>query len=309
MGIRHLNRYLQENGSSGIKKIHFNQLSGKRIAIDTSIYLYRFKSENALIENMYLMVSLFKHFNIVPIFVFDGPFPKEKQSIINERRKQKEFARTSYNTLKEQLNDGDNNSKMEICLEMDRLKKSFVTIRKNDIKEVKELFDVYGVNYITAPGEADQLCAKMVQKKIVWGCLSEDMDMFVYGCRRVLRYISIINCTMIYYDFKQILSEMKISLYDFKQICVLSGTDYNNSEYNLFQSIKFYTKYKKSSETNFYEWLLKKKYCTHIDDLYNIIEIFNLNNIKVIENINLKSKKFDRNELHAFMKKQGFIYL
>ena len=65
MGIRHLNRYLQESGSSGIKKIHFNQLTGKRIAIDTSIYLYRFKSENALIDNMYLMISLFKQFNII----------------------------------------------------------------------------------------------------------------------------------------------------------------------------------------------------------------------------------------------------
>ena len=80
MGIRHLNRYLQENGTSGIKKIHFNQLSGKRIVVDTSIYLYRFKSEDALIENMYLMVSLFKHYNIIPIFVFDGPFPKRKGS-------------------------------------------------------------------------------------------------------------------------------------------------------------------------------------------------------------------------------------
>ena len=236
-------------------------------------------------------------------------FQKEKEAIIKERRKQKELAQKSYNTLKEQLNDGDNTSKMEICLEMDRLKKSFVTIKKNDIREVKELFDVYGVNYITAPSEADQLCAKMVQKKIAWACLSEDMDMFVYGCRRVLRYISIINSTVIYYDLKQILTELRIPLQEFKQICILSGTDYNNSEYNLFQSIKLYSKFKKSQENNFYEWLLKKRYFTSVENLNTIFEIFNLNNIKVIENISIKPKKFDRNELHDFMKKQGFIYL
>ena len=40
MGIRHLNRFLQENASSGIRKMHFNNLSGKRIVVDTSIYLY-----------------------------------------------------------------------------------------------------------------------------------------------------------------------------------------------------------------------------------------------------------------------------
>ena len=181
MGIRYLNRFLQENAPSGIKKMHFYNLSGKRIVVDTSIYLYRFKSDGDLIENMYLLISLFKHYNIDPLFVFDGPAPKEKKELLIQRKRDKELAKKTYLNLKEKISNAvDQNTKVEISLEMDKLKKTFVTISKKDIKEVKELFEVYAVNYITADGEADKLCAKLVQKKIAWACLSEDMDMFVY---------------------------------------------------------------------------------------------------------------------------------
>ena len=60
MGIKHLNRYLQSNCKTGISKISLNDLRGKKIAIDTSIYLYRFIGENALLENFYLMISIFR---------------------------------------------------------------------------------------------------------------------------------------------------------------------------------------------------------------------------------------------------------
>ena len=54
------------------KQIHLSSLYGKKICIDVSIYLYRYKSQNTLIESFYLMCSLFKHYNITPIFIFDG---------------------------------------------------------------------------------------------------------------------------------------------------------------------------------------------------------------------------------------------
>lgn len=310
MGIRHLNRFLQENASRGIKKMHFTNLSGKRVVIDASIYLYRFKSEGCLIENMYLLISLFKHYNIEPIFVFDGPAPKEKKELLLERKRNKEIAKENYITLKERLNEANNEfDKMEISSQIDKVKKTITTITKAEIKEVKELFDVYGVNYLTAKGEADQICSKMVQKKIAYACLSEDMDLFVYGCNRVLRYISIINCTFIMYDLKTIINDLKITLIEFKQICILSGTDYNTSNYTLFQVIKMFGKFKKSNKNNFYEWVLEKKYLVDLDNLNNIMEIFNLGNVKVFEECFVKKKRFHRTELHNFMKKQGFIYI
>ena len=93
MGIQYLNTYMkQEATKKSIIKTNLHELSNKIIAIDTSIYLYRFLSENSLLENFYLMISIFKSYNIIPIFVFDGKPPKEKFEIIEKRQSDKMLA-------------------------------------------------------------------------------------------------------------------------------------------------------------------------------------------------------------------------
>ena len=48
--------------------------------------MYQFKGSNALLENFYKMIMLFREYHIVPIFVFDGTPPEEKKSeILNKR--------------------------------------------------------------------------------------------------------------------------------------------------------------------------------------------------------------------------------
>ena len=82
MGIPKLNKLLLEkcNNTDFIRKIHLKELEGKTIVIDTSIYLYKFSAQNRLIENFYLLISLFLHNNITPLFVFDGKPPPEKKN-------------------------------------------------------------------------------------------------------------------------------------------------------------------------------------------------------------------------------------
>jgi aspartate kinase len=58
--------------------------------------------------------------------------------------------------------------KKEIEIEIDSLKKQFIRIKDSDIKSVKELMDYCNVVYYDAPGEADQLCAKLVIDKKAW---------------------------------------------------------------------------------------------------------------------------------------------
>ena len=81
MGIRYLNKLFREEckNKDAIKITHMSQLSGKKIAVDISIYLYKFVSDDQLIENMYLLLSIFRYYNIIPIFVFDGKPPAEKK--------------------------------------------------------------------------------------------------------------------------------------------------------------------------------------------------------------------------------------
>jgi 5'-3' exonuclease len=84
MGIKNLNRFLLDNcNKKSITKIHLSKLTGKKLVIDVSIYLYKFLSENALMENMYLFISILKKYDISPIFIFDGkPHPEKKQLLI-----------------------------------------------------------------------------------------------------------------------------------------------------------------------------------------------------------------------------------
>lgn len=240
-----LNRFLQQKCPNAIKQISLEELSGKSIAVDTSIYMYKYIGENALLENFYLMISFFRHYNIKPIFIFDGKPPVEKQDTIEQRKKVKKTAKEEYNRLNnilktsntekgEELSQQD---KLEIESTMDKLKKQFITINQENIQNVKSLFQAYGVTYFEAPGEADILCAKFVLKHKVYACLSEDMDMFVYGCPRVLRYLSLTTESVIMYDLQEILKILDITMEDFKNICILSGTDYNICTANIENNI------------------------------------------------------------------------
>jgi 5'-3' exonuclease len=87
MGIKNLNRFLRDNcKKKSIYKASLKDLRGKTIVIDTSIYLYKFLGENALMENMYLFISTLLDNDITPIFIFDGKPPPEKREILLERR-------------------------------------------------------------------------------------------------------------------------------------------------------------------------------------------------------------------------------
>jgi len=91
MGIRYLNKYFREECNTKnncIKMISISQLSGKKIAVDISIYLYKFVGDDQLIENMYLMLSIFKYYNIIPIFIFDGKSPAQKKELLIQRREE-----------------------------------------------------------------------------------------------------------------------------------------------------------------------------------------------------------------------------
>ena len=126
MGIRYLNRFLKDNASPSIKLCKLADLSGKKIAVDISIYMYRYASENNLIENIYLMLSIFRHYNIIPIFIFDGKPPPEKKDLLIKRKEDKHEAEKEFNRLKKTLElnyDMDDSDKQELIYNMDMLKK------------------------------------------------------------------------------------------------------------------------------------------------------------------------------------------
>ena len=235
MGIRGLNRFIQNHCANGVSRLHLKDFIGKRIAVDTSIYMYRYSGEGALLENIYLMGSVFRHYNIHAVFVFDGPPPPQKTELIEIRRKKKEDAKRQYDALakiiKEKKEEPDVTTTEidDINDTMRELKKQFVRLRDSDIVNVKELIVSFGFATIDAEGEADALCANLSLKKRVDACMSDDMDMFVYGCPVVLRSISLLNHSVVTYNTSEILKSLSLTQQEFKMMCVVCGTDYSHT--------------------------------------------------------------------------------
>jgi len=197
--------------------------------------MYRYSGEGALLENMYLMASVFRHYNIHAIFVFDGPPPPQKTEIIEIRKKKKDEAKKQYDKLMRMTKEKKDASGCEITTtELDDieetmrdLKKQFVRLRDCDVSTVKELLVSFGFATIDAEGEADALCAKLSIRKRVDACMSDDTDMFVYGCPVVLRNISLLNHSVMRYEMVEILKKLDLTQHEFKMMCVVSGTDYS----------------------------------------------------------------------------------
>ena len=336
MGIKFLNKILRDNCNQSIWELNISELRGKKIAVDISIYLYKYESTDTLLENMYLMLATFRQYDIIPIFIFDGKPPPEKKELLQKRQEDKTAAKNEWHKLKGQLENSS--EKNEIIATMDVLKKQFIYITREKIEQVKNLIRAYGATYYDAVGEADELCAMLVMKKKAWACLSEDMDLFVYGCNRVLRYFSLTNQSIVLYYTKGILENLNMTQKEFREICVLSGTDYNiNANTNkknsihsstIYDTIKLFRKYQEQKNTalSFYEWLQNadKKYITDLDLLHKINNMFIISKsldepcakqsldepcANLFKNIKIANGPIQKELVKEIMKEVGFLFI
>ena len=307
MGVKLLSKLLKTECGDCVRKIHLRQLYGEKICIDTSIYLYRYKSMESLLEKFYLMCSIFKYYNIVPLFVFDGKPPEEKQDEINRRRENREKAWKKYDEMKKKYGETPNKHQEK---KLENLKRSIVKVKWEDIQNVKELITSMGFKHIEAHGEADKLCAALVRKNKVYGVLTEDMDLFAYGCPVVFRYISLTNHTIMQYNLKDILKKLKISLENFQLLCVMSGTDYLKTNKNVFYYLNCY---KKSKYMEFGKWLQIHNNLS--DDTYekveNILRMYQSLD-KELQNypyFTIRSDYINKPNLFKILEKERFVFV
>jgi len=332
MGIKGLNRYIRENCKKSTNLVHLSKLMGKKIAVDVSIYLYKYEGEKALLENMYRMMTIFRYYGIIPLFVFDGKPPEEKRAVLLERQQKKASAETKYREMETELlscQETGVHNEMQYEL-LDQLKKQCVYMTREKIFQVKELIVAMGCNYVDAVGEADELCSYLVLHYGFWACLSDDTDMFVYGCHRVLRYMSLMNHTVICYEMESILEELRMTQNEFCQVCILAGTDYSpiTTKMSIHDAVQCFNKYvsilgedkeTRNSCIEFHEWL---EYTGEMDDdqvctMKKTKEMFDLGKKDSFlitlplykENTeNLRLRKINKYNLKHLLMDSGFLF-
>ena len=271
MGIRLLNTFLNAHNVNGIKKgEHFSTLKRKTICVDISIYLYKFKQEAAntinentgellvdqhevLLTRIEHMVELFRRYQCELVVVFDGKPPKEKEETLEERRVVKKAAQSKNAVYKQMLiqraNQLSKEDKTSLCNKVIAETKKSISINKQDIEAVKELFDELRVKYIECEGEADDVCVELVKKGEAWGVMSDDTDFIAQCCKRVLRNVDFDNQRYDFVNTQIVLYSLHMNQHDFKCICVLGGCDYykletkNNKQINIFKLYEYFCKY------------------------------------------------------------------
>jgi 5'-3' exonuclease len=323
MGIYQLHRFIQKYCNKAIKIVHLNSLENQRIVVDTSIYLYKYASEGHLIEGMYNLIIVLKYYKITPVFIFDGKPITEKTALLDERKEKKRQSKYEYYKLKEKLvMEGATEEVLRSNTELAKYKRDSTKISAVEIEEVKKMMVLMGIEYYQADNEADGVCVYMANdtKSNIWGCLSEDTDMFVYGCKKTLRYISLMNHTVVIYDQRIILKSLNMTQNDFVEMCIVAGSDYNiGNKVSIYCVYKLYQQYIKNKvEIPFMYWidspLIKN---ISIKEITKIKEIYSkrcMNNSFTQTNKNIKEYDMggynkENAALYSFLEKYNFIFV
>ena len=226
MGIKGLTGLIQKYAPDSVETINLHTLSGKTLAIDASLFIYKmaFSVKTSKEGKSYgHIIGIFQKtinylaVGIVPIYVFDGKPPKEKNNVLKSRR-EKSVA------LKKLMDESEDKEKKE------KYKTQSFRMTKEDVDDVKKLLSLMGISYIQSNGEAEGYASELCKMGYVDGVVTEDMDSLAFGTPLLVRsnidrsikrkdVLSTIN-------MQKVLEGMNISFDEFLDICIMSGCDY-----------------------------------------------------------------------------------
>ena len=232
MGIKGLTKIINKESPESINTEQLYKLSGKRVAIDSSLFIYKYlmnvryngkslETENkkctSHISGIFYKTILYLSLNITPVYIFDGKPPEEKNELIQDRKNKASKAKNEMKTVK---------------TEEEKLKyeKQSIRVNKDHIDDIKKLLDLMGVEYLHMDGEAEAIASELCRINYVDYVVTEDMDTMAFGCPKLIRtcldksikrndFISVI-------DLSNIIKDLKLSNEKFIELCILCGCDY-----------------------------------------------------------------------------------
>ena len=211
-----------------MQEIAVKDLRGKRLAVDASIYMYKFLGDQCLLPGIYQMCTLLQRWGVEAVFVFDGAPPAEKLQAQRERLKRKEEAYAARQRLEAEVAARSGPVDSATNAELALLRRRSLRLGRRRVAEVRDLLVGLGVPSMDAAGEADCVCAGLVASGDCWGCLSDDTDLFVSGCPRVLRRLCLEKGTCDFYDWEGQRRALGISQEEFQIVCAAAGCDYGH---------------------------------------------------------------------------------
>lgn len=165
-----IKNFFVENGRFPRIGIDFYQFLFEALPVDSTFPIARPEIKSVLtvlLNKVYTLIG----FNISFVFVFDGNLSRGK--LRNEGRipKDVDFS-TQYQMEHQALADGDH------------------FVRHPLIIEIKKVFDILNIKYITAPSDGEIELARINASCEIDAVISNDADLFIYGGTCLLRNFS-----------------------------------------------------------------------------------------------------------------------
>lgn len=253
MGIKDFYKHLRNKYPECFIPVHYSNFKYQKVAIDMMNFLYIFKSRNdrdwmkLVIEFLLKLRKQFVH----PICVFDGQSHTLKQSTVEKRRTEREKGKTRVENHREALEEYKATKQMNTVLThflenkphmvsqltglpligqieeyLEKQNKQYsIHFRSNEIQAVKDIIQAMGICQITAEHDGEALCAYLCAQDRVEAVISNDSDVFFFGCKRVV-FRSIDEGGYLI-ELSSILEKLEIDWEQFRDLCLLCGTDFN----------------------------------------------------------------------------------
>ena len=187
MGIKGLNNIIKKYSPECVTLNDISKYNNKKLAIDSSILLYKFKyankAENSHILGIINRIKFYMMNNILPVFIFDGtPCEAKKICTISKRHANREKTYVRLEELRS-ISPKSDDEKQKIDEEIEKISSQMIIIKKHHIDECKELLRLSGIPYLTAPDDAEKYCAFLQENGMVDYTVSDDTDAITFGCK------------------------------------------------------------------------------------------------------------------------------
>jgi len=253
MGIKDLNTYLKKENIDCFFKLPLSNFAEQRFGIDSLNWIFTYLSSayrrvyernddpldeikqedlfNELLKEFLIFNNKLMNYKITPVWIWDGVSKDNKTATKLERKntrktmiEQKEKLREEL--LKQQILERDT----QLIEKFKRLVLNTAYISRENIEKLKIYSKDLGLPTIFADDEAENMASSLaVQRKIsaVW---SSDTDTYPLGAPLVVKGFEnidgILHIKGIY--TLKMLHELDMDHDEFRDFCILLGTDFNN---------------------------------------------------------------------------------
>lgn len=264
MGIHSINPFLRRKCPEVFETIHLSEFAYKRVAIDTSLYMCAYKAkagENWLSMFIHLVACLRKN-EVHCVFIYDNGCPPEKQKTRAKRAEAREKISQQVFFLEDALEHFELTGEIKPCLsdlhekasknsqkrllskapnqmnniDMELIRTTIASKRRailevspEDYELTRELFDILNVPYLTAPLEAETMCADLCKRGLVEATMTDDTDVLAYGTNVFLSNVSVGEETCTQINYESLINALGMTRHQFLDLCIMCGTDYNDN--------------------------------------------------------------------------------